>query len=265
MSHQLPRYVNRTSTFPKLVRLIALAILVVFSTSISHSAAAQTPTFTISGAVTDTTGHGLADVTMILLSDVTGTQITFTDQNGNYVFNYAGSVSHSVRITPAKSGYVFEPLWVAFVSSVGLTGNQTASFVGTTSSTPSSAQIPILLTQENSLSALALDSVTMISEPFGVIGTKNFSTDQRTRVSLFAANIELGPGETSAVITAQAEDSLGQIFPLTIEHFGAAPNFAWLKQVVVKLPDGIANSVEVRVSLKLRNTAGNKVNVKVKP
>jgi hypothetical protein len=200
---------------------------------------------------------------MVLLSDVTGTQITFTDQSGNYVFNYAGSVSHSVRITPSKSGYAFEPLWAAFVSSVGLTGNQTASFAGTPSSSPSSEQMPILLTQESSLSALALDSVTMISEPFGITGTNNFSTDQRTRVSLFAVNVELGAGETSSVITAQAEDSVGQIFPLTIEYFGAVPNFGWLKQVVVKLPAEIAGSVEVRVSLKLRGTAGNKAIVKV--
>ena len=280
MSHQPPRNMNRALTFRKLVRLIALAIIVCFIASIRHSAAAaQTandtlavslsataaPTFTISGAVTDTTGHGLAGVTMVLLSDVTGTQITFTDQSGNYVFTYAGSVSHTVRITPSKSGYAFEPLWTAFVSSVGLTGNQTTSFVGTQSSTPSSGQVPILLTQENSLSALALDSVTMVSEPFRVTGTNNFSTDQRTRVSLFAANVELGAAETSSVITAQAEDSAGQIFPLTIEYFGAVPNFGWLKQVVVKLPDQIANSVEVRVSLKLRSTAGNKVTVKVNP
>jgi len=248
--------------FPKLVCLIALAAIVWSNASV---AAAQTPTFTISGTVTDSTGHGLADVTMILLSDVTGTQITFTDQNGNYVFNYAGSVSHTVRITPSKAGYAFEPLWTAFVSSVGLTGNQTATFTGAPSSTPSSQQLPILMTQVNSLSALALDSVTMVKEPFGVMGFNNFSTDQRTRVLLFAANVELSAGETASVITAQAEDSVGQIFPLTVEHFGAVPNFAWLKQVVVKLPDAIANSGEVRISLKLRGTAGNKVIVKVKP
>src|SRR4029453_18367633 len=102
--------------------------------------------------------------------------------------------------------------------------NQTASFAGTPSSSPSSEQMPILLTQESSLSALALDSVTMISEPFGITGTNNFSTDQRTRVSLFAVNVELGAGETSSVITAQAEDSVGQVFPLAVESFGAVPN-----------------------------------------
>jgi len=58
---------------------------------------------------------------------------------------------------------------------------------------------------------------------------------------------------------------LSQVYPLTVEYFGAVPNFGWLKQVVVKLPDQIANSVEVRVSLTVRGTVGNKVIVKVKP
>src|SRR5215212_6544522 len=254
---------NRNSRLPRLVGF-ALAVLACFSISAMYRPVAA-QAFTISGAVTDEHGQGLADVTMVLLSDVTGTQITFTDPSGNYVFNYAGSVSHSVRITPSKSGYAFEPLWTAFVSSVGLTGNQTTSFVGTPNSTPSSAQMPILLTQESSLSALALDSVTMITESFGITDTNNFSSDQRTRVSLFAANAELAAGETSSVVTAQAEDSVGQIFPLTIEYFGAVPNFGWLKQVVVKLPAEIANSVEVRVSLKVRGIAGNQVLLKVKP
>jgi uncharacterized protein (TIGR03437 family) len=88
---------------------------------------------------------------------------------------------------------------------------------------------------------------------------------QRTRVSLFATNIELSQGEPLSVIEAQAEDSVGQIFPLTVEYYGAVPNFSWLKQVVVKLPDAIANSSEVRMSLKVHGTAGNKVIVKVKP
>jgi hypothetical protein len=38
-----------------------------------------------------------------------------------------------------------------------------------------------------------------------------------------------------------------------------------LKQVVVKLPDEIANSVEVRVRLNVRRTAGNRVIVKISP
>ena len=126
--------------------------------------------------------------------------------------------------------------------------------------------MPVLLTQENSQRALALDSVTRISEPFGVFNPYNFSTDQRSRILLFAVNVALSPGENAAsAIEAQAENSVGQIFPLTVEHFGAVPNFAWLKQVVVKLPNEIANSDEVRVSLRVQGIDGNKVIMKVKP
>src|SRR6185369_17153527 len=104
-----------------------------------------------------------------------------------------------------------------------------------------------------------LDSVTQAAEPFTVNNTHNFSSDQRTRISLFAVNVDLGPGETSAIIQAEAEDSLGQTFPLTVEYFGAVPNFPWLKQIILKLPDEIANKIEVRVRLKVRGIAGNQV------
>jgi hypothetical protein len=248
--------------------LIALAAVACFiNSAASKEVAAQAPTtFTVSGAVTDSNGQPLANVTMILLSDVTGTQITFTNQTGNYVFNYASGVSHSLTLTAAKDGYIFNPLMVIFISSGALTGDRTQSFVGTQSPIPLPIlQTPFLLTQENSLRALALDSVTWTAEPFGVAGEHNFSTDQHTRVSLFAVNIELRQGEPLTAIEAQAEDAVGQIFPVTVEYYGAVPNFNWLKQVVVKLPDAIANRNEVRMSLKVHGTAGNKVIVKVKP
>lgn len=231
----------------------------------SERAAAQAPSFTISGTVTDSNGQALADVAVVLLSDAAGTQVALTNQSGSYVLTYAGGVSHSIRVTPTKSGYLFNPLAITFISSSPLSGNRTVSFVGTQSPLPPLLQMPILLTQENSLRSLALDSVTLTSEPFGVNSVHNFSTDQRTRISLFAVNIEPSVPETVSIIEAEAEDSLGQTFPLTVEYFGSAPNHSWLKQVVVKLPDQIANSTEVRISLRVRGTAGNKVTVKVKP
>lgn len=224
-----------------------------------------TPAFTISGTVADGNGQGISDVTMILVSDAAAPQIVFTNQSGNYSFTYEAGVSHSLRVTPSKSGFAFNPQAIGFVSSSSVTGDKTASFTGVPGSTPPAGQAPILLTHENSQRALALDSVTLTSEPFAITNTRNFSIDQRTRVTLFAVNVDLAAGETSSVIEAQAEDSGGQVFPLTVEFFGSAPNFGWLKQVVVKLPDEIANSVEIRVSLKVRGAVGNTVIVKLKP
>jgi hypothetical protein len=219
---------------------------------------------TISGVVTDGNGQAIGEVTMILVSDVSAPQIVFTNQSGNYIFTYADNVSHNLKVTPSKSGYSFNPQAMSFVSSGSVSGNKTASFTGTQSATPPAGQTPILLTVENSQRALALDTVTWASEPFAVNNEHNFSADQRTRLSLFAVNVELGAGETTSVIEAEAEDLNGQIFPLTLEFFGSVPNFGWLKQVVVKLPNEIADRTEIRLSLKVRGTAGNKVIVKLK-
>ena len=249
----------------RLLKLSRLAFLLIALALAADGASAQSSTFTISGTVKDQLGNALPNVTMVLLSDAAGTQIAFTDQNGNYVLTYAGGVSHSLRITPSKSGWVFNPLAVIFISSSPLSGDWTQSFEGSPIPIQLPFHMPFLLTQENSLRSLALDSVTFMTEPFGVTNTNNFSSDQRTRITLFATNVELDAHETTSVITAQAENSVGQVFPLTVEFFGAVPNFAWLKQIIVKLPDTIANSGEVRLSINVRGTASNKVLVKVNP
>jgi dipeptidyl aminopeptidase/acylaminoacyl peptidase len=220
-----------------------------------------TPSWTISGIVKDSNGNALPNVTMILQNTLAETQITFTDQSGNYLLHYFGG--NSIFLTPSKAGFVFNPQSIGFVSSCCVSGDQMASFTGTPSATPSG--VPILLAHDHPEQAIALDSVTTIGEPFTVSNIHNFSADQHTRISVFALNVDLGAGETSSIIQAQAEDSLGQIFPLTVEYFGAVPNFPWLKQVVVKLPDEIANKIEVRISLKVRGFVSNKVIVKVFP
>lgn len=251
----------------KIPRLLCLlTALIVVACLNPQPASAQATSFTISGTVTDPTGNAIPGVMVILVSDVAGTQFTFADQSGNYVLTYAGGVSHSLQILPSKSGFIFNPLLTIFATSGTLSGDRTLSFTGTAIPivliiTPP----PVLLTQENSLRSLALDSVTLRSEPFGVANNFNFSTDHRSRVSLFMVNAEMAAGESLSVITAQAEDSIGTVFPLTVEHFAPVPNFNWLKQVVVKLPDELANRDEVRVSIKVRGVASNKVLVKVKP
>ena len=120
---------NRISPLP---RLIALAAIACFITSVgSQRVAAQATSFTVSGTVTNASGQGIADVTMILVSDVAGTQIAFTNESGNYVLNYAAGVSHSLRIIPSKSGWVFNPLMTIFVSTSTLNLDISQSFVGT--------------------------------------------------------------------------------------------------------------------------------------
>jgi hypothetical protein len=121
---------------------------------------------------------------------------------------------------------------------------------------------PVLLTEENSESAIALDSVTLLRDPLSLLTPHNFAQDGRTRVSLFAVNLELNPGEDATAVTAQAEDSQGAVYPMLVEYVGKTPGYSWLTQVVTKLPDGLGAG-EVRLSIRLRGMTSNKVRLRI--
>jgi hypothetical protein len=120
-----------------------------------------------------------------------------------------------------------------------------------------------LLTEANSARAIALDSVTMMRDPFPLATIHNFSTDQRTRVSLFAVGIEPAAGEDLSTLTAQAEDGQNT-YPLKVEYVGKVPNFSWLTQIVARLPDNVGGAKDVLVSINWRGTVSNKVVVGIK-
>jgi hypothetical protein len=124
---------------------------------------------------------------------------------------------------------------------------------------------PTLLTEETSPRAIAIDSVTWRRDPFSTIASLNFSPDHRSRVMLFAANVDLMPGETISIITAQAEDAQHRVFPLTVEFIGKVPGFDWLTQINLKLPDELANAGEVWVTINLRGMPSNKAMMSIKP
>lgn len=120
---------------------------------------------------------------------------------------------------------------------------------------------PTLLTEENSQRAIALDSVTRVRAPLPVEALNNFmqGRDPRTRVALFGINMDLLPGENASAVTAQARDSLSRNYSLKVEAVAKVPNQAWLTQVVVRLPDELANAGDVWVSLSLHGQTSNEV------
>jgi hypothetical protein len=136
--------------------------------------------------------------------------------------------------------------------------NLTVNAVPTPTPTPTPA--PILLLEENSSHGVALDSVTWLRDPLSVFSTRNFSADGRTRVVLFAMNVDL-----QAIVTAEAEDSQHTIYPLVVEYAGNVPNQNWMAQINVLLPDNLANAGDVLVSIKVRGLQSNKVLVSIRP
>jgi uncharacterized protein (TIGR03437 family) len=94
--------------------------------------------------------------------------------------------------------------------------------------------------------------------------THNFSPDGRTRILLFAVNLELSSNEDSSAVTAQAEDATHRVHTLQVEYVGKVSHFDWLTQVVIKLPDTIAGAGEVWVSISFRGAASNKALLSIK-
>lgn len=116
---------------------------------------------------------------------------------------------------------------------------------------------PVVFTAEGSNRALAFDSVWLKPEPFTVTSTINFSGDQHTRLMLLVANVDLLPGDGASVVTAQAQDSLGNIYPLPVENVVKVPSFDWITEVIVRLPDGLANLNQAQVSVNARGLTSN--------
>ncbi|HEX8921792.1 MAG TPA: hypothetical protein VF766_09955, partial [Pyrinomonadaceae bacterium] len=75
---------------------------------------------------------------------------------------------------------------------------------------------PILISEESSTRAIALDSVMQMREPFPLTSSIQLGTDKRTRVTFFAMNLSLQPGETSSAVTATAEDGAHRIYALVV-------------------------------------------------
>jgi hypothetical protein len=252
--------------FHKITLLTAIAALLLLLLSVPClTAQAVQSSSTISGQVVDTSGNSMAGVTIVLIGDRTGTQIAQTDASGNYALRYGAN--NRITVMASKSGYIFSPLSTAFISNVTLTGNWEVSFTGFNAATfpITILQTPVLLTEENSLRALALESISLRRDPFPVLTLHNFSSDNRTRIVLFAVNAELKPAENISSITAQAEDSLHQPYNLPVESIGKVPGHDWLKQVVVRLPDGLGSAGDIWVSIRVHDVVSNKVLVKVMP
>jgi len=112
----------------------------------------------------------------------------------------------------------------------------------------------LILIDESTGRAVALDSVTFLGEPFPLTNIHNFSSDQRTRVVVFASGIDLMPGES---INVQIVDVLNRTYPLVVEDVRKVPNFDWLTQIVVRLPDSIDIQGDYRISITFRGTTGN--------
>jgi Bacterial Ig domain len=123
--------------------------------------------------------------------------------------------------------------------------------------------LPTLLTEEGSQQAIALNAATWTRSPFSTSTTQNLSSDQHTRLLLLSTNVSLMPGDNTTAIFAQAEDARHRLYPLPVEYVGKVPNFDWLTQINVRLPDELQGVGNVWVSIAVRGEISNRVLVSI--
>ena len=122
--------------------------------------------------------------------------------------------------------------------------------------------VPQLLLSSLTGRAIALDSVTKESDPFLVISSRNLSTDNRTRVTLFVVGVLLGPSDLPFV-SVKAEDAQQRVFDLPCEATGRVKNLAWMSQVTVRLPESLIGIGDLNVSVTVRGLVSNKASFRV--
>jgi hypothetical protein len=92
----------------------------------------------------------------------------------------------------------------------------------------------------------------------------NFSSDQRTRIALFAMNVGLLQGETLSAINVSGMDTRNISYTLPVESLTFVPGFDWLYSVVVRLPDDTTLKGDMAVTLTLRGQTSNTVLVNIR-
>jgi glucose/arabinose dehydrogenase len=129
---------------------------------------------------------------------------------------------------------------------------------------PVTGQSPMLFTEMGSDLAIALDSPTFLRDPFDLTTLHNLGADDRTRLILFATNLELLPSENISAVTASAEDQALNVYPLTIEFIGKLPGVDTITQIVARLPNNTPTGQSLWVSVTLRSQTSNKVRVRMR-
>ncbi len=122
---------------------------------------------------------------------------------------------------------------------------------------------PKLISVATSTRAVALESVMLRAEPFPLTSSAQFSTDTKTRICIFAMDLQLLPGEGMSAFTVDVQDAAGKLYPLRIEHMGQVPNFPGITMFIVRLADDLGDVGDVLLRLNLHGLGSNRVRMAI--
>jgi hypothetical protein len=130
----------------------------------------------------------------------------------------------------------------------------TWSFTTSGSQPPTPVVTSVLLTDGSTNRALALQSPFETREPFAVTSESNPTTDKRTRVMLFAANVS-----TTSSLSVAAVSTQGVTYQLPIEFVGKVPGMDTITSLIVILPQDTSLHGDLFVTLTAAGSQTNSV------
>jgi uncharacterized protein GlcG (DUF336 family) len=120
---------------------------------------------------------------------------------------------------------------------------------------------PILISEETSTRAIAVESITRKREPFSPTTEVIWGNDNRTRIMLFAMGVDRNVSISDVV--ASAEDAEHRSYSLSVEHVSPVPHQDWITSIVVRLPEDSTDLGDVLVGISFQGTASNRVRVAI--
>lgn len=206
--------------------------------------AGQVIQYQITGNIT-LNSTSLSGIAVTLAGDQTAA--TVTNSSGGYGFTVNAGGNYT--LSPSLTGYTFTPETIVFN---GLSQNVYAAFAA--------HEVPTLLTSGDTNRAVAFNSLTMVTEPFKLFTTPlDFGPDRRTRVSLFALHIPEDP----TLITAQAEDDQGTVYPLSVDAVSSLPGVSEFRQINLRLNSQLPTGTEIKITISVDGIASTPVILKL--
>lgn len=217
-------------------------------------------------------GGGNAGTTTVNFSTANGTAtsgascstgVDYLPASGTFTWNNGDSSPRTFTVTICNDGSNEEDetinLALSNAGGTGMLGTQTTATL-----TIGNDDGPLLLTEENTQHALALDLVNHTRDPFSLLNPFNLDGDQRRRVSLFVWRLELLPGDTNASVSVVARDNEGRTYNLPVEALQPVVAVADVTQVVVRLPDNVTGAPrDLFLKVTLRGPGTNEAFIKI--
>jgi hypothetical protein len=120
-----------------------------------------------------------------------------------------------------------------------------------------------LITEDDSDRAIALNSPLLVTGPFSLTTFPNFSTDSRTRISLFVEGLEFNQGVPLPPLSVRAVDIQQNQFQLPLEVIAFHSIFPF-SQWIVRLPENLSPG-DLMVTVTVNGQPSNSARISIKP